>query len=886
MDRCSSQTNRRARAAKAGAVGVGALFAWVILCNPVGAAEADAVAQFKKDVQPLLANYCYDCHGDGEKKGQVAFDGFASDDALVDNKDLWLKVLKNVRGGIMPPARKSQPTAEEKQALEKWIKYKAFGIDPQHPDPGRVTLRRLNRVEYRNTIRDLMGVDYKTEEEVPPDDTGYGFDTIGDVLTVSPLLLEKYMHAAESIVDKAVPVTSRVVKEVNIPGSRFRRDDNNDGTADKPREDDNDDEPRGRLRDARSMSFYKKAALVHTHRVDEPGTYHLTIELNVRGDFAFDPGKCNFTFKVDGRELMKKPFTWDNGKTSKFEFDEKWDKGERHFGFELEPLTPVEERKNTLDMRVVSVQVRGPMEREKWGRPTNFHRFFTKDAPEGEAERREYAREVLGKFAAKAFRRPADDKTIDRLVAIAEAGYTAPDKSFEQGIGQAMVAVLASPRFLFRVEGVQPDTADAAKAHPLVDEYALASRLSYFLWSTTPDEDLTRLAAAGELRKNLAEQVKRMLGDRRSEALVENFAGQWLQTRDVEGISIDARSVLSRDQGNDKELEALFARLRDLRAKREEETRKLIQEGKPVPERQRSPEEEQLREKLRQFRRGPMIELDGPLRDAMRRETEMFFGHVVREDRTVLDLLDSDYTFLNERLAKHYGIDGVKGEQMRRVELPKDSPRGGVLTQGSVLVVTSNPTRTSPVKRGIFVLDNILGTPTPPPPGNLPELEEAEKGLNGKEPTLRNLLAVHRENPLCSSCHNRMDPLGLALENFNALGMWREQERKQPIDAAGKLITGEQFKSIRELKTILKTDRRQDFYRCLAEKLLTFALGRGLEYYDVEAVDQIVARLEKDEGRFSALMTGIVESAPFQRRRSAGTPIPPAPDKTQRADGS
>jgi hypothetical protein len=867
-------------------IGFAALLAVTALVRPAPAANADAVAHFKKDVQPLLVNYCYDCHGDGEEKGKVAFDGFASAEALVDNRDLWLKVLKNVRAGLMPPARKSQPTADQRRTLEQWIKYKAFGIDPEHPDPGRVTLRRLNRVEYRNTIRDLMGVDYKTEEEFPPDDTGYGFDNIGDVLTISPLLLEKYMQAAETIVAQAVPVTSRVVREATIPGSRFRRDDNNDGEPDAPRGDDNDDEPRGRIRESRSVSFYKKGTVIHTHRVDEPGSYYLTVELNVRGDFDFDPGKCNFAFKVDGRELLKQEFGWHNGKTFKFEFDEKWDKGERQMSFELEPLTPVEQRKNNVDMRIVSVQVRGPTEREKWGRPGNFHRFFTMDVPEGEAERRDYAREVLAKFASKAFRRPVDEKTVDRLVAIAEAGYTAPDKTFEQGVGQAIVAVLASPRFLFRIEGLQPD-GGSPKSHPLVDEYALASRLSYFLWSTMPDEELTRLASAGELRKNLPDQVKRMLADRRAEALVENFAGQWLQTRDVEGISIDARSVLSRDEGNDKELQELFARLRELRAKREEETRKLIQEGKPVQERQRSPEEEQLRERLRAVRRGPMIELDGPLRQAMRRETEMFFEHLLRENRTVLDLLDSDYTFLNERLAKHYGIEGVKGEQMRRVDLPEGNPRGGLLTQGSVLVVTSNPTRTSPVKRGLFVLENILGTPTPPPPPDIPELEAAEKDLKGKEPTLRNVLEQHRSNALCSSCHNRMDPLGLALENFNALGMWREKERKQPIDSAGKLITGESFDGVRGLKKILRNERRQDFYRCLTEKLMTYALGRGLEYHDVEAVDRIVARLEKEEGRFDALMTGVVESTPFQKRRNPAAPAPPGPDeKTQRADRS
>jgi hypothetical protein len=385
-----------------------------------------------------------------------------------------------------------------------------------------------------------------------------------------------------------------------------------------------------------------------------------------------------------------------------------------------------------------------------------------------------------------------------------------------------------------------------------------------------PDDELFKLAAENKLRAGLSGQVKRMLADDRSDSLVSNFVGQWLQTRDVDGISIDARSVLARDSGGDRELQKLFEQLRAMRAKREEETRKQIAAGQEVKDRQPSAEEEALRAKLRGFRRGPAVELDGQLRNAMRRETEMFFEHVLREDRPVTELLDSDYTFANERLARHYGLTDVKGDQMRKVTLPKDSPRGGILTQGSVLVVTSNPTRTSPVKRGIFVLDNILGTPTPPPPPEVGELEESEKAFKDKEPTLRETLEHHRNKPLCASCHNRMDPLGLALENFNAMGMFRATERKQPIDTKGTLITGEPFDTIQDLKKILTTPaRRIDFYRCLTEKLMTYALGRGVEYYDTESVDQIVARLEKSGGHMSALIGGIVDSPAFQKRREA-----------------
>jgi hypothetical protein len=524
-------------------------------------------------------------------------------------------------------------------------------------------------------------------------------------------------------------------------------------------------------------------------------------------------------------------------------------------------------------MKIVSVQVRGPVEPEKWGRPHNWERFFTKDAPAAVADRRAYAVEVLSRFTTKAFRRPVDERTIERLVSIAEAGYMDKGKTFEQGIAQAMVAVLASPRFLFRTEESVPpasgrqDSGQRDAGGTNIDEYALASRLSYFLWSSMPDDELLSLAAKGELRKNIAPQLKRMLADPRSEALVSNFVGQWLEARDVDGISIDGRAVLARDAGNAKEFEQLFKQLSELRAKREEETKKQIAAGNSVDEKQRSPEEEKIRTRLQELRKGPGADFDGPLRLAMTRETELYFDYVLREDRSVLELLDSDYTFLNERLAKHYGISGVFGDQMRKVRLPENSPRGGVLTQGTVLTVTSNPTRTSPVKRGLFLLDNILGAPTRPAPPDVPALEESEKSFHGKEPSLREVLQLHRSKPLCASCHNQMDPLGLAFENFNALGMWRENERKTPIDAASTLVTGEAFKNVRELKKILQNQHREEFYRCLTEKMLTYALGRGVEYYDADCVDKIVERLEKENGKMSALLNGIVESVPFQKRR-------------------
>jgi hypothetical protein len=339
--------------------------------------------------------------------------------------------------------------------------------------------------------------------------------------------------------------------------------------------------------------------------------------------------------------------------------------------------------------------------------------------------------------------------------------------------------------------------------------------------------------------------------------LVDNFVGQWLQVRDLEGININERVVLARDRGEEKQLEQRFRRFRELQA---------ISKEKRTPEEQA--ELQRMFDERRKRKNVPMVELDEGLRRAMRQETDMCFGYIMRENRSVLELIDSDYTFLNEKLAKHYGITNITGNEMRRVTLPADSPRGGVLTDGSILIVTSNPTRTSPVKRGLFILDNVLGIPPPPPPPNIPPLEDSEKGFTDHQPTLRETLEIHRGKPLCSSCHNRMDPLGLALENFNALGMWRESERGVPIDAGGKLITGETFNDIRDVKKALVSRHRLDFYRCLSEKLMIYALGRGLEYYDVGTVDNIVEALDKDEGRFSTLLSGVIHSAPFQRTRN------------------
>ena len=813
--------------------------ALVLCCASATAADSTPSSRFHKEIRPLLEQYCWDCHGDGMDKGQVTFDGVKSEKEALEKRDLWLRVLKNTRAGLMPPAKKPRPSAEEQQTLERWIKYEAFGINPRDPDPGRVTVRRLNRVEYRNTIRDLMGLDFKADDEFPPDDSGYGFDNIGDVLTVSPLLVEKYMQAAEAIVGAAVPTNLWVIPDRIISESQVR----------------------GGERLAPVFSFYNATNITHKFKAPHAGDYRVFVDLNVSGSFEFDPARCAVVFRIDGQERLNKEFGWDNKKVS-FDFAEKWGEGDHELTVELKPRTApqTEERKTFVNLRVDSLRVQGPLDRKHWTRPKNFDRFFTQDDPKSPTARRKYAAEILKKFVSRAYRRPVDDRTLQRLVGIAEEAYRKDGKSFEEGVARAMVAVLASSRFIFRIE--EPEQSAARKPYAPVDEYSLASRLSYFFWSSMPDDELLDLAKRGELRKNLGAQVKRMVADRKASELIENFTGQWLQTRDVDGIDINVRAVLFRDNPGDRDSRRRRERAQELRAKRDN--------GKLTPE-----EESELdvlqQEFRRRFANRPQIELDGELRRAMRRETEMAFDYIAREDRSVLELIDSDYTFLNERLARHYGLTNlnVTGREMRRVDLPEDARRGGLLTHGSMLIVTSNPTRTSPVKRGLFLLENIIGVPPPPPPPDIPDLEESAKAFTDREPTLREVLAVHREQALCSSCHNRMDPLGLALESFNALGMWRDKDRGQPIETKGKLITGEAFGDIDELKRILANERRMDYYRCLTEKLLTYALGRGLDYYDVEAVDQIVNRLEAEKGRFSALLMGIIESSPFQKRRNS-----------------
>ncbi len=856
------------------------------LLLPASLCAQPAMEAFKKDIQPMLETYCYSCHGDGESEGGVTLDAFKDEASLKDHK-LWLRVLKNTRSRIMPPIEEDYLTDEELEKFASFIKRDIFELDPAKPDPGRVTVRRLNRVDYRNTVRDLIGVDYDTQKEFPADDTGHGFDNNGDVLTISPMLMEKYLDAAQSIVMGVVPTQPLVVAENRVEGRQFvtlRMETPATLLADATTSAPALASPTSPFaRPAPSiqgrslvLSYYTPLTVEAVHKIEHAGRYQ--VELDLRAferyvDDQFDYNRCRLVFSVDGEQVLDEEFVREGyAKAFKFAFDRDWEPGEHRMTVEIRPVGPDRDQIRSLRLSLDGVNVRGPFDPAHWVQPADYTKFFPRPVPTGQADRAAYLRELLNDFAFRAYRRPVETETIEKLARLAERIAAQEDGTFEAGVAQAMVAVLASPRFIFREERTLP--LEPGQAYPLVDEWALASRLSYFLWSTMPDEELFRLAGEGRLRANLKQQVNRMLADPKATEFVRNFTGQWLQARDIATVIINPLDVFLRENNNPEFNTAL----------------EQFRQANRVPADQRTQEQKdeiaRLRDIVIPVFRAPKPQLTNSLREAMQRETEMTFAHVIQEDRPLTELIDADYTFLNEELAKHYDIEGVTGREMRKVTLPPGSPRGGVLTQGTVLAVTSNPTRTSPVKRGVFILEKILGTPPAPPPPNIPPLENIATKEELAKMTLRETLDLHASNGMCRSCHNRMDPLGLALENFNALGRWREMDSNQPVEPSGKLITGEKFDTIQELKRILANEHRHDYLHNMAEKLLMYALGRGLEYYDTETLDELTRRLDESGAKPSALIHGIIESAPFQQRRaepSARTAAHPASTSTPRS---
>lgn len=754
--------------------------------------ESASAADFAKEIEPILIDYCYDCHGDGMDKGDVALDTHESVEALRADLALWEGVHHNMEAKLMPPSEKRQPSDQEIAKLIAWIEADVFKLDPKNPDPGRVTLRRLNRDEYNNTVRDLIGLDLRPADEFPADDTGYGFDNIGAVLTLSPALLDRYVKASQTVLDTAI------VTEAPVPGVREYVGEKNpyhklEGSPDLKRG---------------TMSSNAKLGVKFTPPAD--GEYR--IEVDATGSPSMNEWPLMRIILRDGPQKDVRVTSYDNHQRHSLPVKLKKGDGERwiEVAFLNDKYDPdakdPKQRDRNLFMK--KIRVVGPLNRPVPA-PTEAHRkLFRLDEPEiTKLPEKERAREVLRKFATRAWRRPVVDAELDRLMQMFWKGRenAVGDDQYSSGIKLAFQAAMVSSNFLYRGDAkVAPDEIRG------IDEFSLASRLSYFLWSTMPDETLFELARKGELRKNLDAQITRMLADGRASELTENFAGQWLQLRNLDLVTPNPKQF---GAWNEK------------------------------------------------------------LRDAMRGETERFFAEIVAKNRSVLDFLDADFTWVNEPLARHYGIPDVKGDQFQRVALPAGSAlrkqRGGVLSQASVLTITSNPTRTSAVNRGNWVLENLLGSPPPPPPADLeiPELEESGEHGEGGGKTLRQQLELHLSSKLCASCHKRMDPIGFGLENFDAIGKWRDTESGQPLDTSGKLYTGEDFNGPAELRKILADTKRDAFVRTLSEKMLTYALGRGLEYYDKPAIHEVAAKTADGDYRFHALVKAVVNSTPFQKVR-------------------
>ncbi len=767
-----------------------AFLTFVLATVVIHAADAEQTEKaYQAQIRPLVKKICVDCHSGAEPDGGMTLEHLETSKSLMKERRIWEKVIQRVKIGDMPPPESSTLSDKERAQFVSWLEVAINDIDcGRTPNPGRVTLRRLNRHEYRNTVRDLVGVDFTPAEGFPGDDVGYGFDNIGDVLTLPPLLMEKYVKAAEEIASQAITAPPPGANfEVSLTGSQLK--------------------PTGGAKAAgNQMTFFSNGSGEFGEQAPWLGTYRLEIDAN--SDPAGDePARLLVTMEGKKvKELLVKAAR--NEEPETFVLQLKLKAGRRDFKLEFtndyykepEGGKPRQDRNLYVHaVRLMSKQEPKPIDPAKL---SASHKALVFEKPSAQVTSEQAARKVLGRLASRAYRRPVTPAELDRLVKLSE-DIIEQGEPYEAGLQVALTALLVSPNFLFKVE--QGGGGVAVEKYGRLSDYELATRLSYFLWSTMPDDRLLLLAFKKELNKPevMAAEIKRMIADRRSTNYIENFAGQWLTL----------------------------------------------------------PKLTKLEPNKTQFPKW-----NEEIGDLMRRETLMFVNGVLREDLSILTLLDADFTYLNQQLAEYYGVKGVEGEQFRKVST-KGYPRMGILTQGSILAVTSNPTRTSPVKRGKWILDNILGEPPPPAPPNVPELEKT--ALVG---TLRERLEQHRVNPACASCHKLMDPLGFALENFDAVGRWRLYDGKDKINPTGTLPSGAEVRDAGQLIRHLRQEQADKFARCLTEKMMTFALGRGLEYYDKCAVDKILSRLKASDYRFSTLITEIVMSDPFQRFGERETP--------------
>jgi hypothetical protein len=731
----------------------------------------------------LIEENCVACHNQKTKIAGVSLENLNFND-IGANAALWEKVLRKVRTGQMPPAGAPRLEAPDASAFVNWLEGSLDHAARLNPNPGRPAVHRLNRTEYSNAIRDLLAVDINPGAALPVDDSGYGFDNIGEVLTISPTLLEKYISIARKVSRLAVGDPSVRPSEERFQPRRMARSERV-----------SDDLPfysRGGL----SFQYYFPLDGEYLIRIKTPGNVDAGIPAQfyeMRLPVKAGLRKVGVTFpREDAKVEPALPGIRRGGPLAMAPAQivplDLWLDGARIKRFEVSETTPIE-----------VVTVSGPFNSNGRGETPSRARIFV-CRPARDNEESACAKQILAALARRAFRRHVTDVDLNPLLAFYERGRR--ERDFDYGVQSAVEAMLVSPDFLFRVER-DPKTAAPGAVYRLND-FELASRLSFFLWSSIPDDELLNLAENGRLKNPLVlqQQTRRMLDDPRSQAFVSNFGGQWLHLRNLDTITPDPDLFPGFDEG---------------------------------------------------------------LKQSFRRETELFFESVLRENRSVFDLLDVNYTFLNQRLAEHYGVRGVYGSQFRRVAL-SDPNRSGLLGQGSILTVTSYPNRTSVVQRGKWVLENLLGAPPPPAPPDVPDLKP--HGKDGRLLSMREQMDAHRANPICASCHTRMDPIGFALENYDAVGRWRTIDAGAVIDASGKLPDGTKFSGPAELKKILLSEHRDEFATTVTEKLLTYGLGRGLESYDAPAVREIMREAARDGYRLPTLINAIINSKPFQMRRT------------------
>jgi mono/diheme cytochrome c family protein len=766
----------------------------------IGALNSTAAEQSSSPlaapVKSVANQYCVNCHDAAVKKGGLDLEHLSRDD-VTQHPEEWEHVIRKLRARQMPPIGKERPSEKIYDEVVAKLSSSLDRAAAKHLNPGRTeTFRRLNRTEYQNAIRDLLSVDIDAAALLPKDDASHGFDnvTVGEL---SPTLLDRYISAAQKISRMAIGAPRRapggdtfriradVTQEKHVEGLplgtrggmllpyNFPRDGEYEIQIRLMR--DRNEEIEG-LHEPHELELLLDRERMKLFTVAPPLNKDFeSVDRNLKARLTVTAGlhQMGVTFVKNPTELLvtkRQPYS-------------------AHFNMHRHPR---------LSPAIYQVSINGPYE-SKWPGNTPSRRKIFVRIPKNPSEEESCAEQILSTLMRKAYRRPVTKTDLQKPMEFYRNARV--EENFEAGIETALSAILVSPEFLFRVERDPVEVAPNTAYH--LDDLALASRLSFFLWSSIPDDELLDTAIRGELHKPrvLEKQTRRMLADARSKNLVSNFAGQWLYLRNLDSITPDLR---------------LFP------------------------------------------------DFDDNLRQAFRQETEFFFESVLREDRNVLDLLNADYTFLNERLAKHYGIPNIYGSRFRRVTLGQNHERGGLLRQGSILTVTSYATRTSPVIRGHWILENLLGTATPPPPPNVPALKE---NTVAKSLPMRERLAAHRANTACASCHNLMDPVGFSLENFDAIGRWRTVEDGQPIDVSGGLPDGSKFNGVSGLEDALR-QRPELFVGTLTEKLMTFALGRGIETYDAPAIRKIIQEAEEKDFRFSSIIVGIVKSTPFTMRKS------------------